>query len=277
MLAEQWSCKSAAEDKYQTQTGFRSSPEILKHNIFPLTQPFEVTVFSKTKGLPCRAHLTPLSGLSRGKWGWGTASPRQGGSCCEQPTSAGDTQLLCTPPQKAAACIFRYFLVAGHVWSIKLNSESSSAISCPALGHTPEPQEHFPSGFCYSQALHRKQKWFHPPPSPWAWLLLHPKICIGQLGCIPYQLHRGQEVWGVCDQPLLIALQIWVSHRNKRETGKNRKGEVVKAFLCDANAVMSELETTDTSAKMNGIPAGSSWSHGLCILRCFLDTSNSQL
>lgn len=31
-------------------------------------------------------------------------------------------------------------------------------------------------------------------------------------------------------------------------------------------AVMSELETTDTSAKMNGIPAGSSWSPGLCIL-----------
>lgn len=46
------------------QASEEQSPEILKHNVFPLTKPFEVTIFSKPKHLPYRTHSTFMSDLS---------------------------------------------------------------------------------------------------------------------------------------------------------------------------------------------------------------------
>lgn len=82
----------------------------------------------------------------------------------------------------------------------------------------------------------------------------------GLVNCLFSLLCRSESVTEIRERQEKIERKKWLRHSSVTQ-----------------KAVMSEFETTDTSAKMNGIPAGSSWSHGLCILRCFLDTSNSQL
>lgn len=82
----------------------------------------------------------------------------------------------------------------------------------------------------------------------------------GFVNCLFSLLCKSESVTEIRERQEKIEREKWLRHSSVTQ-----------------KPVMSEFETTDTSAKMNGIPAGSSWSHGLSILRCFLDTSNSQL
>lgn len=102
----------------QEHTSEEQSPEILKHNILPLTQPFEVTIFSETKWLLYRTHSLSMSGLSRGKWGWTRVSLGQQGSRCKEPTAPPpNTTSVQTVPRSSCVCFHLH-----HVsWSCSIN------------------------------------------------------------------------------------------------------------------------------------------------------------